>query len=201
MSSSTITESGKRPGPPATADLSPLRAYLDEVQHAVGRIPLAPVATLIGWLEEARAERRKVFVFGNGGSAALASHFANDLAKGTVGEGRPRFRVISLNENIPLLTAWANDTEYQRIFAEQLANLIEPGDLVLAISTSGNSPNILRAVELARENGARTAGLVGADGGALMGLADLTVSVPLDDTGQAEALHAVLCHLITRRLC
>jgi len=178
-----------------------LEAYLAQVQQAVGRISLEPVLRFIEWLERARVERRKVFIFGNGGSAALASHFANDLAKGTIVEGKPRFRVISLNDNIPLLTAWANDSDYQKIFSEQLANLIEPNDLVLAISTSGNSQNILKAVELARASGAATVGLLGARGGALRDIVDLAITVPLDDAGQVEALHAVLCHLITTSLC
>jgi D-sedoheptulose 7-phosphate isomerase len=185
----------------AEIDTSPLEAYLGQVQWAVGQIPLEPVIQLIEWLERARAERRNVFIFGNGGSAALASHMANDLAKGTIGSGKPRFRVISLSDNIPLLTAWANDTEYQKVFAEQLANLVEPGDLVLAISTSGNSPNVLRAVELARESGALTVGLTGSSGGVLKGLVHLLIPMPVDDTGQVEALQSILCHLIAKSLC
>ena len=201
MSSSITTESDNRAAPGDALGVQRLEAYLAQVQQAVGRISLEPVLRFIEWLERARVERRKVFIFGNGGSAALASHFANDLAKGTIVEGKPRFRVISLNDNIPLLTAWANDSDYQKIFSEQLANLIEPNDLVLAISTSGNSQNILKAVELARASGAATVGLLGARGGALRDIVDLAITVPLDDTGQVEALHAVLCHLITTSLC
>ncbi len=201
MSSSITTESDNRAAPGDALGVQRLEAYLAQVQQAVGRISLEPVLRFIEWLERARVERRKVFIFGNGGSAALASHFANDLAKGTIVEGKPRFRVISLNDNIPLLTAWANDSDYQKIFSEQLANLIEPNDLVLAISTSGNSQNILKAVELARASGAATVGLLGARGGALRDIVDLAITVPLDDAGQVEALHAVLCHLITTSLC
>lgn len=201
MSSSTITENDKVTSGPAAGVTHALQAYIDQMQKAVGQIPLAPIARLIELLEAARVERRKVFIFGNGGSAATASHLANDLAKGTIATGKPRFRVISLNDNVPLLTAWANDTDYRKVFAQQLENLIEPGDLVLAISTSGNSPNIIEAVELARQRGAITVGWVGARGGLLKDNVDLPIPMPAEDTGQVEALQGILCHLITSHLC
>src|SRR5207245_4578669 len=113
-----------------------------------------------------------------GGSAATASHFACDLAKGTQAAGLPAFRVVSLSDNVPLMTAWANDTNYCRIFAEQLATLVRPADIVIAISASGNSSNILAAAGVARELGALTIALTGQEGGKLSRLAELAICVP-----------------------
>ena len=135
-----------------------------------------------------------VFILGNGGSAATASHFACDLAKGTQVRGLPAFRVISLNDNVPLMSAWANDTNYDRIFAEQLATLIRPADLVIAISASGNSPNILAAARVARQSGAHTIALTGQDGGKLSRLVDLTIYVPVRSIEQVEDAHLVIAH-------
>jgi D-sedoheptulose 7-phosphate isomerase len=135
-----------------------------------------------------------VFMLGNGGSAATASHFACDLAKGTQAAGLPAFRVVSLSDNVPLMTAWANDTNYERIFAEQLATLIHPADIVIAISASGNSPNILAAARLARQSDAMTLALTGQDGGKLSRLADFTIYVPSQSIEQVEDAHLVIAH-------
>ncbi len=135
-----------------------------------------------------------VFIFGNGGSAATASHFACDLAKGTQVRGLPAFRVISLNDNVPLMSAWANDTNYDRIFAEQLATLIRPEDVVIAISASGNSSNILAAAKKARQSDAITLALTGQDGGKLSRLADFTIYVPSQLIEQVEDAHLVIAH-------
>jgi D-sedoheptulose 7-phosphate isomerase len=135
-----------------------------------------------------------VFILGNGGSAATASHFACDLAKGTRAAGLPAFRVVSLSDNVPLMTAWANDTNYERIFAEQLSTLIRPADIVIAISASGNSPNILAAARVARKLGAYTIGLTGQDGGKLSRLVDLAIYVPAQSIEQVEDAHLVIAH-------
>ena len=118
-------------------------------------------------LLQAREEGRTIFIIGNGGSAATASHMANDLNKGATVSGQRRFRALALTDNVPLITAWANDTRYELIFVEQMANYLRPGDVLVAISGSGNSPNIIAAVEWARREGAVTVGLTGGNGGRL----------------------------------
>jgi D-sedoheptulose 7-phosphate isomerase len=143
-------------------------------------LPLADIARTIEVLNQARVEGKRIFVMGNGGSAAMASHFACDLGKGTVQEGETRFKVISLNDNVPLLTAYANDVGYEAVFAEPLASLAEPGDVAMAISSSGNSPNVLRAMEVARERNLATVGITGFEGGQLKDKVDVCVIAPAD---------------------
>jgi D-sedoheptulose 7-phosphate isomerase len=135
-----------------------------------------------------------VFVVGNGGSAATASHFACDLAKGTRIAGAPAFRVMPLTDNVPLLTAWANDMSYDQVFAEQLSSLVRVDDVLVAISASGNSANVLAAVKVARQAGAITVALTGRSGGWLHRLADLTIRVPADLIEQVEDAHVVVAH-------
>jgi len=135
-----------------------------------------------------------VFVLGNGGSAATASHFACDLAKGTRAPGLPAFRVIPLSDNVPLMTAWANDTSYDRIFAEQLSALVRPDDLVIVISASGNSPNVLAAAGVAQEAGALVIALTGQSGGQLYTMADLSILVPSTSIEQVEDAHLAIAH-------
>ena len=127
-----------------------IRQYLGEVQYTLGALPLDHIWNVVDLLLSANYAGSTVFTLGNGGSAATASHFACDLAKGTITPNRPRFRVVALTDNVPLMTAWGNDVAYDDVFAEQLSGLIRPADVVVAISGSGNSPNVLRAVELAR---------------------------------------------------
>lgn len=138
----------------------------------------------------------QVFVLGNGGSASTASHMAADLAKNTIGPHMRRFRILSLNDNIPLLTALANDEGYENIFSEQLENLIQPGDVLVAISASGNSENVLRAVRYANSRQAQTIGLLGFDGGEASGLVDKAVLVHSTDYGVIEDAHLVLNHIL-----
>ena len=175
--------------------------YLKLVGEMLTRLPLAEIGRVIELLRTARIEGRRIFVMGNGGSAAMASHFACDLGKGTVTEGLPRFRVMSLNDNSPLLTAYGNDFGYETVFAEPLLSLAEPGDIAIAISSSGNSANVLRAMEVARQRGLTTVGITGFAGGRLRELTDLCVIVPADashpdamqyvEDGQWVALHAI----------
>ncbi len=139
---------------------------------------------------------RTVYLFGNGGSAALASHIACDLAKGTMAHGHRRMRAVSLNDNVSLMTAWANDSNYSEIFAEQLHDVIEAGDLVLAISSSGNSPNVVRGLEVAREAGATCTALSGFKGGRVKDLCDLCLVVPSDSVQHIEDAHLGVTHAI-----
>ncbi len=171
-----------------------IRTYLGDLSEALGNLPLGTLVRIIEHLETARERRQQVFLFGNGGSAATASHLANDLAKGTIAAGLPRLRVMALTDNIPLITAWANDKAYEAVFAEQLENLVVAGDVVIGISTSGNSPNILRAFELAKSRGAVTIALTGRTGGALKGLADICLMVASHNTPLIEDIHLAVGH-------
>jgi len=139
---------------------------------------------------------RTIFLCGNGGSAAAASHFGQDLAKGTLSsmDAKRRFRVIPLTDNIGFITALANDEGYESIFEQQLRNLGREGDLLVAISGSGNSPNVLRAVAYAHSIGMTTIGVTGFDGGKLRALANESVHVPIEDMGMCEAIHGVVFH-------
>jgi len=160
------------------------------------RLPRDEIARLAEVLAQARQEGKRIFVFGNGGSAATASHFACDLGKGTVQEGMPRFKVIALNDNMPTFSAYANDCGYETVFAEPLISLSEPGDVAIGISTSGNSANVLRAMEVARERGLVTVGLTGFQGGQLKDKVDLCIIVPSDSMQQIEDAHLVILHAL-----
>src|SRR5436309_15674058 len=138
-------------------------------------ISLPHLEAVLQLLEQAYHNGHRIFIMGNGGSAATASHFALDLAKNTIIPGAPRLKAISLTDHVPLITAWSNDTAYEHIFAEQLANMIEPGDVVIGISTSGNSPNVINALHLAKQSRAPTIGLVGAKGGKIKEIVDAYV--------------------------
>jgi D-sedoheptulose 7-phosphate isomerase len=171
-------------------------SYFDELTSTVKQLPLAVLDDIVRALVRAYDRGRTVFLFGNGGSAALASHMACDLGKGTAPENGRRLRVIALTDNIPLITAWANDTCYERIFAEQLGNLIEPGDVALAISGSGNSPNVLAALEWARRTAAFTIGITGYQGGKMKTLCDLCAVVPSENMQIIEDLHVAISHAV-----
>jgi D-sedoheptulose 7-phosphate isomerase len=178
-----------------------IQKYLDEIGQILQDLPQAEIARTIDILTQTRIEGKRIFVMGNGGSAAMASHFACDLGKGTVQEGKTRFKVISLNDNVPLLTAYANDFGYETVFSEPLASLAEPGDVAIAISSSGNSPNVLRAMDVAGERGLTTIGITGFEGGRLKGKVDVCVIAPTDsqhpdgmqhaEDGQWVVLHAI----------
>jgi len=168
---------------------------VDQMLQAISRLHLQDVLHL---MERAYQERRRIFIMGNGGSAATASHFALDLAKNTIVQGAPRLKAISLTDHVPLITAWSNDTAYEHIFAEQLASMIEPGDVAIGISTSGNSPNVINALRLSKQIGAVTIGLLGAQGGKMKNIVDVYVLAPGQNIEQEEDAHMILAHLITR---
>lgn len=171
-------------------------SYFAQLAKIIERLPFADMDRLTAVLLMAYEQQRTVFVFGNGGSAALASHFACDLGKGTVSGCSRRFRVMALTDNVPLMTAWANDSNYVDIFAEQLANFAGPGDVALAISASGNSPNVLKALRVAKQAGSVTAGLTGFSGGRMLALCDACVVVPSDNMQIIEDVHVSVSHSI-----
>lgn len=172
------------------------KTYFLGVGSVLRRLPFALIDQVTDALWNSYVEGKTVYVFGNGGSAALASHCACDLGKGTTVNGNRRFRVLALTDNIPLMTAWANDASYEDIFAEQLRPFIDKGDIALAISGSGNSPNVLKALEVAREAGAFTIGLTGFHGGKMKPLCDLCVIIPSDNMQVIEDLHVSVNHSV-----
>jgi D-sedoheptulose 7-phosphate isomerase len=173
-----------------------IKEYIDSLQSTLYNLPMEQIEQVIEVLLEAQQARKTVFIFGNGGSASTASHFACDLGKGTAQPGVPRLRVISLTDNVELITAWANDTAYEHIFTEQLRGLVEPGDVVIGISGSGRSANVLNAINLAKQSGATTIGLTGFDGGLLADMVDVPVVVPNYCMEQIEDVHLILEHTI-----
>ncbi|MFB3922740.1 MAG: SIS domain-containing protein [Terriglobia bacterium] len=176
--------------------------YLAEHRSVLEGLPLEAARRAVDILEAAYHTDHTVFLFGNGGSAALASHLATDLGKGTHSPGPEslknvkRLKVMSLADNTPMLTAWGNDTSYENVFAGQMENFIQRGDVAFGISGSGNSANILRALELARRVGATTIGLAGCGGGRMKDLLDCAIIVPSDHMQHAEDAHLILAHLI-----
>lgn len=172
-------------------------AYLSHLQSVLGRIDTREVGRFIERMLDARARGATVFFIGNGGSAATASHFANDLTIGTQ-EFDPPFRVVSLTDNMAVITAIANDFGYDEIFSRQLRVLGKKGDVLVAISASGNSPNLLKAFEHARSAGITTVAVTAFDGGKLKATADEGVHVPTGpkEYGPAEDAHMVLDHLV-----
>lgn len=173
------------------------QAYVLDVQQTLDLLPWELIETMIEQLHQARLSGKQVFVIGNGGSAATASHFACDLGKNVVVPHLPRFRVQSLTDNMAFFSAYANDCGYDSVFAEQLANLVQQGDIVIAISASGNSPNILKAVQFAQNCAAFTIGWSGYEGGKLARLADLSIVVENECIEQIEDIHMILAHMVT----
>ncbi len=171
-----------------------IERYWLDLAALAANMPFSLIAEAAEILFACHERDGTVFVLGNGGSAATASHFACDLAKGTQTPGVRPFRVIPLTDNMPLLTAWANDTNYERVFAEQLKTLVRSGDVVLAISASGNSPNVLHAVDMANAMGAMTIAFTGETGGEVRTLAALTLRVPGGSIEQVEDAHTAIAH-------
>jgi len=177
-------------------------AYFDRLKAELDRVCRADVERLGEWVYRAWEEGRFVFVFGNGGSAATASHFAADWGKNSVSaddllhlSGR-RLKILSLTDNVPWLSALGNDCGYDQVFVQQLIHYASPGDLAIAISGSGNSPNVIKAVEWANQHGLATFGLTGYDGGKLKTIQQAGIHVALDDMAMIESIHACIGHWI-----
>jgi D-sedoheptulose 7-phosphate isomerase len=172
------------------------RQYKAALIETIATIDDDRVETAIEWFTEAREHDRRIFVCGNGGSASTASHFACDIVKGASYNRERRFRILSLADSLPTLTAYSNDVGYECVFVEQLKNFAEPADLLMCISASGNSPNVLRAIEYANAIGCRTIALTGRDGGQLGPLAQLHIQAPVQHMGRIEDAHMIVCHMI-----
>jgi D-sedoheptulose 7-phosphate isomerase len=178
------------------------KQFLNRVGAELERINTLEIQKLADLVHECYTAGRFVFIIGNGGSGSNASHFCEDLGKGTLArkyfddDSKKRLKVLSLTDNTPYILAWGNDEGFDRVFVEQLKNLASPGDLLVAISGSGNSPNILRAVDWANKHGLTTFGCTGFTGGKLRGLAQHGLHVPLDDMGIVESIHLVAFHWI-----
>lgn len=170
--------------------------YKANLYHAIDAIDLGRVSEAIQTLRLARDAGRTIFVCGNGGSAATASHFVCDILKGASFNRDARFRIMALNDSLPTLTAYANDVTYDCVFVEQLKNFAQAGDVVIAISGSGNSPNVLRAIEYANSLGCRTIGLTGRDGGQLGPMSQINIHVANMHMGRIEDAHMIVMHMI-----
>jgi D-sedoheptulose 7-phosphate isomerase len=177
-----------------------IKKYVDELHETLDKLPLELIEEVIALLKDSRMQNRQVFVMGNGGSASTASHFAADLGKNTRCENTPDFRVMCLSDNVAALSAYSNDEGYENSFTGQLASHIRPNDVVIGISTSGNSANVLKAIELANRTGARTVGLTGFDGGKLGKLVEFHLHVPSSCIEQIEDIHLILEHMIVKSI-
>jgi D-sedoheptulose 7-phosphate isomerase len=171
-----------------------ITGYWQEMADMVAAVRPELLAEAGGLMLDVQARGRTVFIAGNGGSAATASHFVCDLAKGTRDGGPATFRVVALTDNVPLLTAWGNDADFSQVFAQQLRSLARPGDLLIAISASGTSPNIVAAAEAAFECGAQVLALTGRSGGLLAPIADLAIRIPADRIEIVEDAHMAIAH-------
>lgn len=171
-------------------------SYVDNLVGTLKNLDLAKVDQAIDILREARDNGRTVFTCGNGGSASTASHFACDIVKGASYQREKRFRIMALTDNLAAMTAYSNDVSYECVFVEQLKNFAKPGDVLLAISGSGNSPNVLRAVEYANQLGCRTIAMTGRDGGKLGPLAEVNIHAKDPHMGRIEDAHLIACHMI-----
>src|SRR3982751_2174330 len=170
--------------------------YLQDQKSTVDSIPAAEVAKVIEKFRKALEEDRQIFVFGNGGSAANASHFVTDLGKGSSDKIGRRFRVMSINDNVSWITALGNDYAYEDVYVRQLENYARPGDFVLVLSVSGNSPNVVKAVQWAKSHGVHTAALVGGKRGKLAEIADEPIVIDTPHYGRAEDAHMAICHML-----
>lgn len=178
------------------------KKYFNELKKNLDKISIDDIEMAVDILHHAYSDNKHIFILGNGGSAATASHFACDLGKGTLAskdnKKTKRFKVTSLTDNVATMTAWSNDINYNHIFSEQLKNLLSQGDVVIGISVSGNSPNILNAIKLARAHKAKTISLTGFDGGKLAKISDVSLIARINKYDVAEDIHLTLSHIITR---
>jgi len=170
--------------------------YKSSVFRAIDSVDLTRVERAIQILSEARAAGRHIFTCGNGGSASTASHFVCDMVKGASFQRAERFRIMALTDSLPTLTAYSNDVDYGCVFVEQLKNFAQPGDVLIAISGSGNSPNVVRAVEYANSIGCHTIAMTGRDGGKLSPLAEVNIQAVEPHMGRIEDVHMIVAHMI-----
>jgi len=177
-----------------------IQNYISNLQQTMGRLSQPLISDVIHTLQRARMQGSQVFIMGNGGSASTASHFVCDLAKNTRYDGLPHFRAIGLADNMEIFSAYANDEGYENVFSQQLINLIKPGDIVIAISASGNSKNVLNAVDEARKYGVTTIGFTGFDGGRLGQMVDIHIHVQSNIIEHVEDIHLMLEHIIVRTI-
>ena len=190
-----LDEQEKPPG--LRNEAASTKGYFGALSRLIPQLPYAEIDSIIDSLLQAFTEDRTVFVFGNGGSAASASHMMVDMNKGTADAAQAkRLKVIALTDNVPLLTAWANDASYEHVFSEQLKNFVQEGDVAFAISASGNSANVLLALKTARERGASTLGLTGFEGGKMKSLCGTCAVVPSDNMQMIEDMHHAMLHSI-----
>ena len=173
-----------------------IQKYISHLQGVLERLKINDVRKSIDVIMDAYHDDKQVFVIGNGGSASTASHLACDLGKGTSVKDKKRFRVISLTDNVATMTAWSNDVSYEDVFIEQLKNLVNSGDVVIGISASGNSENVIRAMQHASEIGCRTIGWSGFGGGRLAAICEVNVIVDSDQYGPVEDVHLILNHIL-----
>ncbi|NLO83668.1 MAG: SIS domain-containing protein [Clostridiales bacterium] len=173
-----------------------IKKYLDELKRALDDLNTEELSKIIDILQKAHENKRRIFVMGNGGSAATANHFTCDFGKNAIRDDERRIKIISLSDNISYITAYGNDIGYEYVFIEQLKNLMESGDIVVAISASGNSPNIIKAVEYAKEKGGVVIGLTGGKGGKLKELADIGIVANINTYEQIEDIHMIITHII-----
>lgn len=174
--------------------------YLAELKKVTEIIPLDKFEEIVNIILDAYEKKRSIFIMGNGGSGSTASHFACDINKGVSYGLKKRSKVICLNDNMPIMLAYANDSSYEDIFVEQLKNFLESGDVVIGISGRGNSNNVLKAIEYANEKGAKTIGLTGFGGGELAKLSQISLIVPANDIQKVEDIHLVIIHMIMQIL-
>jgi len=177
-----------------------IRNYISILQQTMDQLPTQLIADVIVVLQKARIQGNQVHIMGNGGSASTASHFVCDLAKNTRCEGLPHFRVIGLTDNMALFSAYANDEGYENVFSQQLANLIKPGDVVIGISASGNSQNVVNAIEEAQKHIVTTIGFTGFDGGRLGQIVDINIHVRSNIIEHVEDIHLMLEHIIIKMI-
>jgi D-sedoheptulose 7-phosphate isomerase len=177
-----------------------IKNYFDDLIKVLSQINPQDVEKVVDCIFEAYQNDKQIFIMGNGGSASTASHFACDLGKGTIVDNKKRLRVISLNDNMAIITAFANDYGYDDIFAEQLKNLVNANDIVIGISASGNSANVIKGVEYAKTKGAVIVGFTGFSGGKLMEISDINIHIDNHNYGQVEDTHMVLEHAISQSI-
>lgn len=174
--------------------------YLSSLQQTMNELPRETIVSVIDLLHSARMDGRQVFIMGNGGSASTATHFVCDLAKNTRKQGLPHYKVIGLTDNMAIFSAYANDEGYESVFSQQLENLVMPGDLVIGISASGNSKNVLNGIEMAKSHNAITIGFTGFNGGQMAPMVDINIHVNSNIIEHVEDIHLMLEHMIVKAL-